>query len=80
MRVRASGVRHAVWTLVLVAMLLMPVLPSIVPTFVVAVPRLRWLFRRGMLGLPEAAQPTAISFAGRESLHRGPRGGRIRAT
>jgi beta-lactamase regulating signal transducer with metallopeptidase domain len=38
MRVRASGVRHAVWTVVLMAMLLMPFLPSIVPPFEVAVP------------------------------------------
>ena len=38
MRVRAGGVRHAVWTVVLMAMLLMPILTSIAPTFAVAVP------------------------------------------
>lgn len=38
MRVRASGVRHAVWTVVLAAMLLMPILPSIVPSDTVLSP------------------------------------------
>lgn len=38
MRVRACGVRHAVWTLVLAAMLLMPVLPSMVPAIGVPLP------------------------------------------
>jgi hypothetical protein len=38
MRVRASGVRHAAWTLVLVAMMLMPVLPAIVPVVTVPLP------------------------------------------
>lgn len=37
MRVRASSVRHAVWRLVLIAMLIMPLLPSIVPTFAIPV-------------------------------------------
>ncbi len=58
MRVRASGVRHAVWTVVLVAMVLMPVLPSIVPTFVVPVPAPAMAVPAGMLGLPEASGET----------------------
>ena len=38
MRIRASAARHAAWRLVLAAMLLMPILPSIVPTFILRVP------------------------------------------
>jgi hypothetical protein len=37
-RVRSSGVRHGAWASVLLAMLLMPVLPRVVPSFTVAVP------------------------------------------
>lgn len=53
MRIRASGVRHAVWTVVLVAMVMMPVLPSLV-TFDVPVPASAVTVPVGMLGLPEA--------------------------
>ena len=38
LRVRAAAVRHSAWRAVLVAMLLMPVLPSIVPALPVPVP------------------------------------------
>lgn len=38
LRVRAAAVLHSAWTAVLVAMLLMPVLPSIVPALAVPVP------------------------------------------
>lgn len=38
LKVRASGVRHAAWTAVLAAMLLMPVLPYWLPAFVIPVP------------------------------------------
>ena len=38
LRVQGNGVLHAAWTTVLVAMLLMPVLPSLVPTVTVPVP------------------------------------------
>ena len=38
LRVRAGGVRHAAWTAVLGAMLLMPVLPSWLPAIPIAVP------------------------------------------
>jgi hypothetical protein len=38
MRVRAAAVRHSAWRAVLVAMLLMPVLPSIVPALPIPVP------------------------------------------
>jgi beta-lactamase regulating signal transducer with metallopeptidase domain len=38
LRVRAGGVRHASWTAVLGAMLLMPVLPSWLPAIPIAVP------------------------------------------
>lgn len=38
LRVRASGVRHAAWTAVLGAMLLMPVLPLWVPAIPIAMP------------------------------------------
>jgi ABC-type amino acid transport substrate-binding protein/Zn-dependent protease with chaperone function len=37
-RVRSSGVRHAAWTAVLLAMLLMPVLPYCVPSISIPVP------------------------------------------
>jgi beta-lactamase regulating signal transducer with metallopeptidase domain len=50
-RVRVSSVRHAAWTAVLVAMLLMPVLPSVVPSIDVPVPR------------PAAAQPWSVADA-----------------
>src|SRR5688572_10475973 len=53
MRVRASRVRHAVWTIVLMAMLLMPLLPSIVPTFEVAVPQTAVAVPFAMPALPE---------------------------
>lgn len=42
LRVRSGGVRHAAWTAVLAAMLLMPILPRVVPA--IAIP----------LGLPQA--------------------------
>ena len=38
LRVRAAAVLHSAWSAVLVAMLLMPVLPSIVPALPVPVP------------------------------------------
>jgi beta-lactamase regulating signal transducer with metallopeptidase domain len=38
MRVRSNSTRHTVWTAVLCAMLLMPVLPSLVPSISVPVP------------------------------------------
>lgn len=37
-RVRSGGVRHAAWTAVLCAMLLMPVLPSLVPSITIPMP------------------------------------------
>jgi beta-lactamase regulating signal transducer with metallopeptidase domain len=65
-RVRASGVRHAVWTVVLIAMVLMPVLPSIVPTFVVPAPAPAVAVPAGMLRLPDASAETIP--AARESF------------
>jgi beta-lactamase regulating signal transducer with metallopeptidase domain len=64
MRVQANGVRHAVWTVVLVVMLLMPVLASIVPTFAVPVPVSAQdipagLFVRSDIA-PKPAPPTVI--------------------
>jgi beta-lactamase regulating signal transducer with metallopeptidase domain len=44
LRVRSSGVRHAAWTVVLAAMLLMPILPSIAGEFV-----LRWPARAAVM-------------------------------
>ena len=38
LRVRDSGVRHAAWTAVLAAMLLMPLLPALVPALPVDLP------------------------------------------
>ena len=38
LRVRANGVLHAAWAGVLVAMLLMPALPSLVPAITVPLP------------------------------------------
>ena len=60
-RVRASGVRHAVWTVVLVAMMLMPVLPSIVPTFDVPVPAAAVALPAGSLMPSEAVSETTSS-------------------
>src|SRR5262245_6702620 len=37
-RIRSAAVRHAVWTLALVAMLLMPILPNAIPPIAVEFP------------------------------------------
>lgn len=50
-RVRSSGVRHAAWTAVLCAMLLMPVLPYCVPPISLAVPA----YAPGAESIPDAA-------------------------
>ena len=44
LRVQGNGVLHAAWTTVLVAMLLMPVLPSLVPTVMLSAQE--WLVGR----------------------------------
>ncbi len=54
-RVRATSFRHAAWTAVLGAMLLMPALPSVVPAVSVAVPSLRPLpASEPVVEIPEA--------------------------
>ncbi len=53
LQVRASGARHAAWTLVLAAMLLMPVLPSIVPSFYLRVPDQAVSVLRSTSALPQ---------------------------
>ena len=52
LRVRSGGVRHAAWTAVLAAMLLMPILPRIVPA--IAIPLNVW---GATDAIPWAAQP-----------------------
>ena len=42
MRVGSSAVKHAAWTAVLWAMLLMPILPTVVPAISIPVPPMRW--------------------------------------
>lgn len=53
LRVRAPGVRHAAWTLVLAAMLLMPLLPSVVPALPVPVP---------LASVPEIVSEASLAF------------------
>src|SRR5687768_7776844 len=56
LRMRAAAVLHSAWSAVLVAMLLMPVLPSIVPALPLAIPA----NSGGLLGAPvrtEEASP-----------------------
>jgi beta-lactamase regulating signal transducer with metallopeptidase domain len=58
MRVRASGVRHTVWTGVLAAMVLMPFLTSIVPTFDVMMPAAAVAVPSVVQVLPEPLNPS----------------------
>jgi len=59
-RVRSAGVRHAAWTAVLLAMLLMPVLPYFLPSIRIAFP-IPVEAIRDQIGIQEApASPAAI--------------------
>jgi hypothetical protein len=61
LRMRAAAVLHSAWSAVLVAMLLMPVLPSIVPALPLAIPA----NAGGLLGAPvrtEDASPDAVGY------------------
>jgi BlaR1 peptidase M56 len=74
LRVRSSALRHRVWALVAVAMLLMPVLPAIVPAIGVPLPA------RGTAILPDAIALPGARFgplpASRISLDPGARDAR----
>jgi beta-lactamase regulating signal transducer with metallopeptidase domain len=59
LRVRAAAVVHSAWGAVLFAMLLMPVLPSIVPELRVPVPAAAGNFFDAALGTEEPSQPVA---------------------
>jgi beta-lactamase regulating signal transducer with metallopeptidase domain len=61
-RVRVSSVRHAAWTAVLLAMLLMPVLPSVVPSIDVPVPRSAGAEPRGVADALIFAPPSDESY------------------
>src|SRR5688572_19092471 len=61
LRMRAAAVLHSAWSAVLFAMLLMPVLPSIVPALPLAIPA----NASGLLGAPvrtEEASPDAVGY------------------
>jgi len=60
LRVRSSGVRHAAWTAVLCAMLLMPVLPYCVPSIAIPVPEAAHS-AMATLAMPEISVPAQES-------------------
>ncbi len=80
LRVRSSALRHRVWTLVVVAMLLMPVLPSIVPAISVPLPARATAILPGALTMPDVRLERLP--ASRVSPDRGARdgGGPVTAT
>ena len=67
LRVRSSGVRHAAWTAVLCAMLLMPVLPYCVPSIAIPVPEAAHS-AVATLDMPEISVPAQESLGSQTLL------------
>ena len=61
-RVRSNSVRHAAWTMVLLAMLLMPILPYVLPFIRIAFPVPVTAIQQ-KIGIPEAASSAAASLS-----------------
>ena len=61
-RVRSNSVRHAAWTMVLLAMLLMPILPYVLPSIRIAFPVPVTAIQQ-KIGIPEAASSAGASLS-----------------
>jgi len=60
LRVRSSSVRHAAWATVLLAMLLLPVLPYLIPSIPISVPVPGGVFQKETKTLDATPTPAAI--------------------